>query len=191
MSRPFFRIARGLIKAGGFLSVYFCLLPMLILTVSDVFLRYAVGSPFFWSNEICTYLMVVGAFLAFGITFTENRHVRVELFFDALPRKVQNVWWVVISIVFALYIAFMAYAVFVLAVFSFKRRTITPTSEIVFFPMHFAVAVGLVILLVAVILFVVKRASIAAGVRPESERGGVLVELEKGKQEEPKPQDNV
>ena len=191
MSGPFFRIARGLVKSGSFLSIYFCLLPMLILTVSDVFLRYVTGSPFFWSNEICTYLMVVGAFLAFGITFTENRHVRVELLFEALPRKVQNVWWVVISIVFALYVAFMAYAVFVLAIFSFKRKTITPTAEIVFFPMHFAIGVGLVILLAAVILFVARRASIAAGLKPESDKGGVLLELDKGKQEEPKPQDNV
>jgi len=171
------KIAKWLIKGAGFVSVYIFLPAMLLLMISDVFLRYAVGAPFFWSNEITVYLMILLSFSAFASVFAKGRHVRVTVFFNLLPHKFRNVWWVVISLITAVYVGFIAYAVFALAAYSIERKTITPTTEIIFFPWHLAIGIALVILLIAVVMFTVKRAAIALGMREERENETELIQL--------------
>jgi len=172
------KIAKGLIKGAGFTSVYIFLPAMLLLMISDPFLRYIIGAPFFWSNEITTFLMILLAFSAFAMAFAKGRHVRVTVLFDLMSHKLRNAWWVLISLITAVYVGFIAYAVFALAAHSIEYGTITPTTEMAFFPWYLTIGVALVILLIAVVMFTVKRVAIVLGLVEEKETETALIQLE-------------
>jgi len=166
-------VARVIIRAAGLFASYVCLGGMLLLVISDPILRYFVGQPLYWSNEVSTFLMVLMAFTALGITLIKGKHVRVTLIFSRLPRKVQNVLWVIISLMTIFYVGILSYAVMRLALSSLALNAETPTAELPFFPWQVIAALGLIVFLVALVAFTVRRVAIARAPREarEEEKG--------------------
>ena len=103
-------VAKGMIRAGDFLASYVFLSLMVGLMTLDPIMRYIFGSPFYWSDEVTTYLMVLMIFNGFGVAFANEKHIRVMLVFDRLPVKVQNGLWVVICFIGLFYVLFLGYA---------------------------------------------------------------------------------
>lgn len=166
-------VATGIIKTGGFLAAYVCLSVMIGLMALDPVMRYLAGSPFFWSNEVTTYLMILMVFNGFSITLVKDKHIRVTLLFSRLSRKVQNVLWVFICLVGLVYVGCLAYAVTLLALDSFTGGVRTYTAELLVFPWQMLVAWGLIVFWVAMIMFTIRKTAIAL------RRGGEEIEVEK------------
>jgi TRAP-type C4-dicarboxylate transport system permease small subunit len=155
-------VAKNIIKAGDFVSSYVCLPIMLFLIALDPFMRYMMGSPFFWSNEISTYLMVLVAFNSFGVVLAKEGHIRVTLIFGRLSLKVQNVLWVIISLAGLFYVSFLGYALIRLTYSSFTYRVRSATAEMLVFPWQIIATWGLIVFLVAMIGFTVNRIVVAS-----------------------------
>jgi TRAP-type C4-dicarboxylate transport system permease small subunit len=63
------------------------LVLMMLLTVADVFLRFAFNKPILGSVELCEYMMVAVVYLALPLCAVRERNVRVEILAIRLPRK--------------------------------------------------------------------------------------------------------
>jgi TRAP-type C4-dicarboxylate transport system permease small subunit len=122
--------------------------------------------------------MIEMAFAGFAITLANGKHVRVTLIFDKVPRKVQNVLWVIISLVTTFYICIVTYAVTRLAFSSLTLGCVTSTSEIPFFPWQIVAALGLTVFLMALVIFTAKRIAIALGRREESKEEERLIDVD-------------
>jgi len=164
-------VAQDIIKAGGFLAAYVCMSGMLILIISDPILRYLMGSPFYWSNEVSTFLMVVMVATGFGITFAKGKHVRVTLIFDRLPKKAQDVLWVIHSLLALFFVGILAYGVIKLSFSSLILGVLTGTAELPFFPWQMVAGFGLIVFFVAVAVFTVRRLAIGMSLEEKIEKG--------------------
>ena len=162
-------VARGMITAGGFFAAYVCMGGFLILIISDPILRYVVGSPFYWSNEVSTFLMVLMVATGLGATFAKGKHVRLTLIFNRLPVKAQNVLWVILSLLTLVFVGILAYGVMKLAFSSLTLGVLTATAELPYFPWQMVAGFGLMIFFVAVAVFTVRRMAIGLALEEERE----------------------
>ena len=152
-----------LTKSGGFLSSYVCLPAMLVLVISDPFLRYIVGTPLYWSNEVSIFLMVTIVFTGLGITLSKGKHVRVTFIFSILPPKVQNILWVVTCFVSLFYLGTLTYSAILLTISSWEYKVRTLTSEMPHFPWQVLAVLGLIVFFMALVNFTVERIFLASG----------------------------
>ena len=67
------------------------LMVMMLLTVTDVSLRYILNSPVPGAYELTEFLQVVLVFFALAYTATRNGHVTVDLVVSRLPHRAQAV----------------------------------------------------------------------------------------------------
>jgi TRAP-type transport system small permease protein len=63
------------------------LVLMMLLTVADVFLRFAFNKPILGTVELCEYMMVAVVYLALPLCAVRERNVRVEILAIRLPPK--------------------------------------------------------------------------------------------------------
>jgi TRAP-type C4-dicarboxylate transport system permease small subunit len=164
-------VTGGIVKTGFFISTYFCLIPMIGLMALDPILRYIVGSPFYWSNEVTTYLMILMVFNGLGITLVKGQHVRVTLLTSHLPRKIQSVLSAIVSVIGLFYVCFLVYSLILLTLDSFKFATRTITSEMLIFPWQMVGTWGLIIFFFAMIMIAARRIPIVLGF--SSEEGAI------------------
>lgn len=73
-----------------------CLATLVALTVLAVFMRYVIGKPFGWTEEIQMLLLVWSVFSGASIAFRERGHIAIDLLTNALPEKVQKVVEVIV-----------------------------------------------------------------------------------------------
>lgn len=64
---------------------------MMLLTVSDVFLRYAFRRPITGTLELTEYFMVVIAFFALGWCEIQKKHIKVDLLVERFPTRVKAI----------------------------------------------------------------------------------------------------
>lgn len=83
------------------------LIAMVVAVVLQVVFRYVVGKPLTWTEEASRFLFVWLIMLQVGHCIKEKAHIKVEMFVDLMPRKIQ---WIldkvmkVIALVFFLYL---------------------------------------------------------------------------------------
>jgi TRAP-type transport system small permease protein len=58
----------------------FCFVSMTVVALLGVFFRYAMQSPFMWTEELARYLLVWMGFTAISIAMRRGRHIKVEVF---------------------------------------------------------------------------------------------------------------
>jgi|UniRef100_UPI003FF03EBF C4-dicarboxylate transporter, small subunit len=75
-----------------------CLSALVALTVTAVIMRYVVGKPFGWTEEVQMLLLVWSVFSGASIAFRERGHIAIDLLTNALPKKVQEVIEVIVWI---------------------------------------------------------------------------------------------
>lgn len=75
-----------------------CLATLVALTVLAVFMRYVIGKPVGWTEEMQMMLLVWSVFSGASIAFRERGHIAIDLLTNALPQKAQKVIEVVIWI---------------------------------------------------------------------------------------------
>lgn len=67
------------------------LVLMMMLTVTDVFLRYFFNAPITGTTEITELMLVVVVFPAFAWTAVSGKHIKVDLIVDLLPPRIQKI----------------------------------------------------------------------------------------------------
>ena len=83
-------IKKGLQKAEMSIGV-FCMAVMFIIMILNVFFRYILYKPIFWSDELNNYLFIWIGFLASAYTMGNDGHVRVDAILFRLPRTIQHI----------------------------------------------------------------------------------------------------
>ncbi|WP_439530730.1 TRAP transporter small permease subunit [Pannonibacter sp.] len=88
------------IDKGAIIFAIGIVLAMAIL-INEVFLRYVLNAPTIWAHELTIFLCGI-AFLYGGLLCTaRDRHIRVVLLYDMVPKSVRRYLDVVISLVSA------------------------------------------------------------------------------------------
>lgn len=70
----------------GVLTSYLAL-PLIIVVVYEVFMRYAFNAPTTWGFELTTFLYGVHFVLGFGFTHLHDGHVSIDVFEAKLPSR--------------------------------------------------------------------------------------------------------
>ena len=74
---------------------------LIVLTFAGVIWRYFLGKPFTWLEEVQTACMVWIVFSAAGAAFRMGNHVAIEMIVDLMPKALQKVMTILISVVVA------------------------------------------------------------------------------------------
>lgn len=83
------------------------LIVLIILTFSGVVMRYIVGKPYTWLEEVQIFCMVWIVFAAGGAAFRTGSHVAIEMVVEMFPESVQKVIGYIIDIVVLAVIAYL------------------------------------------------------------------------------------
>jgi len=75
-------------------------LPLLVVVVYEVIMRYAFNAPTTWGFEATTFLYGIHYMLGLAYCDVYGGHVRVDIFSSRLPRRVQGVIGVLTNLVF-------------------------------------------------------------------------------------------
>lgn len=85
------------------------LIVLIVLTFAGVVMRYIVGQPFTWLEEVQLFCMVWIVFAAGGAAFRTQSHVAIEMVVEMFPESVQKIISYVIDVVVFLVIAYLLY----------------------------------------------------------------------------------
>ncbi|MBP3812355.1 MAG: TRAP transporter small permease [Acidaminococcaceae bacterium] len=80
---------------------------LIVLTFAGVIWRYFLGKPFTWLEEVQTACMVWIVFSAAGAAFRMGNHVAIEMIVDLMPKALQKVMTVLISVVVVAVLAYL------------------------------------------------------------------------------------
>lgn len=80
---------------------------LIILTFLGVIWRYVFHAPFTWLEEVQTSCMVWIVFAAAGAAFRHGNHVAIEMIVDLLPKNIQKIMEIVISVVVVIVIGYL------------------------------------------------------------------------------------
>jgi len=169
-------LARGIVRVAAIASNV-CLIGMLVIIFANVILRYVVARPLYWGDEVMINLMIIMVYSGFAFVLSEGGHIRVTVVFNRLPGKVQNVLWIILSLLGASYTSFLLYAVIVLVLDSLHLESFSQVTRWPIAPWQIVIALGLFSLLVAFVMLVIARIGIALGVSKEKEAEKEVVEL--------------
>jgi len=75
------------------------LIILVALTFAGVIMRYLIGRPLTWLEEVQLACMVWIVFAAGGAAFRTGNHVAIEILVDALPKKLQKMMEYVIGLI--------------------------------------------------------------------------------------------
>ena len=85
------------------------LIVLIVLTFVGVIMRYIVGQPFTWLEEVQLFCMVWIVFAAGGAAFRTGSHVAIEMVVEMFPKSIQKIIGYIIDIVVFLVIAYLFY----------------------------------------------------------------------------------
>ncbi|GHS94906.1 hypothetical protein AGMMS50276_08730 [Synergistales bacterium] len=83
------------------------LVLLIILTFGGVIMRYLVGRPLTWLEEVQLACMVWIVFAAGGAAFRTGNHVAIEMVVDAMPKKAQKIMEYLIGVVVVLVLGYL------------------------------------------------------------------------------------
>jgi len=95
------------------LDVHIASVSMAILvgvTFLGVIMRYVVGKPFGWIEEIQAFLIVWVVFLGAGSAYRTGNHARIEFLYDKCNPTLKKILDLVISVIATIVIGFFLYA---------------------------------------------------------------------------------
>ena len=118
------------------------LLTLVVITILAVTMRYFIGSPLQWTEEVSGLLMVWIVMIGGIAAERDKEHLSIPLLLDCLPKKASdliNLLVCAVSIAGLLYMAYLAYRLAMMA--QFKR---TQILQISWFWIDIAVTVGAV-----------------------------------------------
>ena len=133
------------------------LLPMMLLTVVDVFLRFAFNSPIIGVAELTSLLMLCLP-LSVAWAAVQGRHVTIDLVMSRFPRRVQAIVGSITFLISLGTVAFLVWKGLVVTLFEIKHRYYASLLlPLPVFPFHWALLLGLAMLFVVLVTLIVKE----------------------------------
>lgn len=83
------------------------LVILIVLTSSGVFMRYILGKPYTWLEEVQLFCLIWIVFGAGGAAFRTGNHVAIEMVVEIFPEKIQKVIGIFVDIVVLLVIGYL------------------------------------------------------------------------------------
>jgi len=94
------------------LDIIFASVALIILvgcTFTGVIMRYVMGNPFGWIEEIQAFLIVWVVFLAGGAAYRTGNHASIEILYELFPKSVQKINRMFIGLVVTVAIGFLCW----------------------------------------------------------------------------------
>ncbi len=82
---------------------------MILVTFGGVIMRYLVGSPIIWAEEVQLWCFLWMTFFGAGAAFRYGSHVAVEIIVDKLPGNAQRVVAIIDYVICVAVLAYLAY----------------------------------------------------------------------------------
>lgn len=82
---------------------------MLIIATAQVFFRYVVNLSISWSQDLLTYMLIWSVFIGISLAVKKRKHIKVELAFVILSRKMQFYLKVLSNLVFMVFCGIFSY----------------------------------------------------------------------------------
>jgi TRAP-type C4-dicarboxylate transport system permease small subunit len=129
---------------------------MMLLTVSDVFMRYAFANPITGTTEITEYMMVC-LIVAMAWAAVEGRHVTVELVMKHLPKRFQAAAdSITLLVSLGIYVIIVWHS-FLAAKYAMDYNANSALLDIPDFPFYGVLTLGFAILCVAIVPLLIKK----------------------------------
>ncbi|MCX7788542.1 MAG: TRAP transporter small permease [Spirochaetes bacterium] len=78
----------------------------------QVFMRYVLGSPLVWSEELARYLFIWVSYLGWVYASRGGTHIQISAFFESLPPLIRRWIWIahqILILVFAVVLGWLGY----------------------------------------------------------------------------------
>ena len=141
---------------GGVLFLF-----IVILAFMQVFLRYVLETSVAWTEESSLFLFVWFIYLGASACTAENKHVCVEMFVNALPKRPQLVLGIIMNLCWLAFCILIFYTAMQVTIMNAQRGSSTMGANLPYAVGMAAVPVGMVLMALRVIQNMVKL------VRPE------------------------
>jgi TRAP-type transport system small permease protein len=148
------RIFDKLLKALGMLAMVI-IMGMMMLTVTEVIMRFTMKRVIFGSTEITEFLMV-GLTLAMGWCAMQGRNVSVELIVGRLSERGRAIAATISYIISLGFCVLVAWRNYVEAFVVSHRGELTELLEIPEFPFYFVISLGFAILAAVTVVLLVQ-----------------------------------
>lgn len=148
LARQIEKVTGPLIRVFYYMGL-FCILVMMLITVTDVLLRWLFNTPILGAYEISEYLMVILVFSALAYTEAGSGHVKVDTFYDRFPFNVQVLLDCLTHLFGICIMALIAWTNAKMAYIKWEFGDITGTLPIPVFPMHVIIAIGSILFCLA------------------------------------------
>lgn len=101
--------AKGIVMNLDIIVASAALVVLVVLTFLGVIMRYLVGQPFTWMEELQLFCMVWIVFAAGGAAFRTGSHVAIEMVVEMFPEKIQKAMEYVVDVIVLLVVGFLFY----------------------------------------------------------------------------------
>jgi TRAP-type transport system small permease protein len=129
---------------------------IMMITVSDVFMRYVFARPITGSTEITEFMMVI-LLLSIVPAALAHRHITVDVFTERLTPKGQAFFDAIMLIASSWLVIIMGWRAFKACFFMISNDVRSPTLDIPIYPFYIVVAVAFILLFLAMIALIVQR----------------------------------
>ncbi len=147
LEKSIYPVSRFLHHVGQWVVVL-----MVLLTVTDVCLRYIFNRPILGSYEITQFMMAILIFASVGYTMAVKEHVSVDLVITKLPKRVRALLEAITCVLACGLFAVAAWRTVVHVGTTWKRHDVSADLFIPVSPFVLFVALGLAVL--SLVLFV-------------------------------------
>lgn len=83
------------------------LIVLVVLTLSGVIMRYVVGQPYTWLEEVQLFCMVWIVYASAGAAYRTGNHVAIEMVVEMFPEKIQKMIGYIIDVFVLLTLAYL------------------------------------------------------------------------------------
>lgn len=148
----------------GRISAYL-IIPIFLLILAEVFMRYLFGAPAVWTNELSQLIFGVYAILAGGYLAVDNGHVNVDIIHTRFPPRARALVDVLTSVMFFIFLGALLYFGVSLALESMEtwERSQSAWNPYIW-PVKLMIPVAALLLLLQGIVKLLKDILTAAGI---------------------------
>ena len=147
--------------AGLSVVIAHCATAMAILMTGlvtlSVVMRYLLGSPFIFTDELVGLLCVSLAFAALPHALSQNRHIRIPLLVEKMPRNFQTIGWLVSQLIFLTFWGVFLKEIWRAADFALRFNARADISGLPVFPWVVGTGIPVFLMLMIVAIRLVTR----------------------------------
>ncbi|MBW6463851.1 MAG: TRAP transporter small permease [Bacillota bacterium] len=156
---PFFETAvvktsRGLDVLAGLI-----LAGTALLVVANIIGRTLLNYSILGTYEMVGFLTAAAVGLSLARCAVENSHIAIEFILERFPQKFQRKVEIVFSIPSILFLGFATYNLFTYGLRIARTGEVSPTTQMIFHPFIYLVAIGFMLLTLVVLLKLIKLIS--------------------------------